>query len=53
MRVCGCVRNTYRRLGSGEAEVIILAKQSFANWAIIDESLGRKAARENSLQEIN
>jgi hypothetical protein len=39
-------------LGKGEAETIILGKESSANWVIIDEAMARGVAKETGLRVI-
>ncbi len=45
-------RGIHRCLGPGEAETIILAKQLMADWVIIDEVRGRRAAAQEGLKLI-
>ena len=45
-------RAVHRRLGPGESETIILAKQLSADWVIIDEWRGRRAAEQENLKLI-
>lgn len=45
-------RAAHRRLGPGESETIILAKQLSADWVIIDEWRGRRAAEQEGVKLI-